>query len=376
LDFDAGLRVNLTTSFPQSGMLRIMRNSSFQETKLIDELSETLKSLLPEDWSIDLLPPDRRYSTRPDAVFKLSSLDNQSAVVIVEVKGEVAPKNVPWMLSQVNQYPADATLILAPYLTDRARDLIVENGANYADSTGNLRLKLARPALFLQTSGATENPWRVERVVKTLRGPISGRGVRALCELSPPYGVRELAERAGMQPGTISKLLAFLDTEALITRGDRGQVVSVDWQALVRRWASDYAFAQSNSVHSVLEPRGLGELERKLVGSQLRYSVTGSVAAVLKAPIAPPRLAMVYVESAAEAIRKLKLVRAEAGTNVILAEPYDPIVFERTWIGPLGLICAGLSQVAVDLLTGPGRSPNEAEALLTWMAANEHDWRT
>jgi hypothetical protein len=36
---------------------------------------------------------------------------------------------------------------------------------------------------------------------------------------------------------------------------------------------------------------------------------------------------------------------------------------------------AAVSQVAVDLLTGPGRNPSEATALLDWMTANESAWR-
>jgi hypothetical protein len=31
--------------------------------------------------------------------------------------------------------------------------------------------------------------------------------------------------------------------------------------------------------------------------------------------------------------------------------------------------------VAVDLLSGPGRNPSEANALLEWMAADESRWR-
>ena len=33
------------------------------------------------------------------------------------------------------------------------------------------------------------------------------------------------------------------------------------------------------------------------------------------------------------------------------------------------------TQVVVDLMTGPGRSPSEAEELLEWMKRNEQSWR-
>ena len=36
---------------------------------------------------------------------------------------------------------------------------------------------------------------------------------------------------------------------------------------------------------------------------------------------------------------------------------------------------AAPTQVVVDLMTGPGRSPNEAEELLEWMKRNERSWR-
>jgi hypothetical protein len=40
-----------------------------------------------------------------------------------------------------------------------------------------------------------------------------------------------------------------------------------------------------------------------------------------------------------------------------------------------GVMYAAPSQVAVDLLTGPGRSPAEGQALLDWMESNEPAWR-
>lgn len=40
-----------------------------------------------------------------------------------------------------------------------------------------------------------------------------------------------------------------------------------------------------------------------------------------------------------------------------------------------GIRMAALSQFAVDLLTGPGRNPSEATALLDWMADHQAQWR-
>ena len=37
---------------------------------------------------------------------------------------------------------------------------------------------------------------------------------------------------------------------------------------------------------------------------------------------------------------------------------------------------AALSQAAVDLLTGPGRGPAEADELIRWMREHEDAWRS
>ena len=50
----------------------------------------------------------------------------------------------------------------------------------------------------------------------------------------------------------------------------------------------------------------------------------------------------------------------------MLLAPFDDVVFERTTKRD-GLTLVALSQLAVDLLTSPGRGPSEAEAILPMM---------
>jgi hypothetical protein len=91
--------------------------------------------------------------------------------------------------------------------------------------------------------------------------------------------------------------------------------------------------------------------------------------------VAPTRLLLCYADDAEALARDLDVRPTEAGANVALVTPYDPIVYERT-SQKKGVTVAALSQIVVDLLTSPGRGPNEGEALIEWMRANEHVWRT
>ncbi len=60
----------------------------------------------------------------------------------------------------------------------------------------------------------------------------------------------------------------------------------------------------------------------------------------------------------------------------MLAQPKFDVVFERPLRTVGGVAVASPSQVVVDLMTGPGRNPNEAEELLEWMKRNEQSWRS
>lgn len=82
----------------------------------------------------------------------------------------------------------------------------------------------------------------------------------------------------------------------------------------------------------------------------------------------------VYVDRPRDVEQALDLRPAEAGANVALFTPFDDVVFEQTSVKK-GITIASLSQVAADLMTSPGRGPNEAEALMQWRQENEDAWR-
>ena len=123
------------------------------------------------------------------------------------------------------------------------------------------------------------------------------------------------------------------------------------------------------------EPRGLAAIAGKLRAVPATYAATGAFAAQHLDPVAPARAATLYVTDAVEATECLGLRETDAGANVVLLEPFDPVVFDRT-VERDGLRCVAPSQLAVDLLTGPGREPSQGEQMLIWMEQNEDAWRT
>ena len=284
---------------------------------------------------------------------------------------QLQPRDAPHLLGHAERR-ATPLLLVAPYLGPRTRELLTDGGASYADATGNLRLALDDPAVFIRTQGADRDPVRRPRALRSLKGAAAGRIVRALCDLAPPYGIRALAELSATPAASVSRVVGLLDEEALLGRDARKRVVTVDRPGLVRRWARDYGIGTSNDRFACIEPRGLAALIPKL-GRLERYAVTGSLASD---GVAPARLATVYVDDAISAMETLELDPADVGANVWLLEPFDDVVFDRTAersIRGTNVVVAARSQVAVDLLTGSGREPREGVALLERMETEADD---
>jgi hypothetical protein len=292
----------------------------------------------------------------------------------VEAKSRIEPKDVDYLAATLRPTPEQPVLIAAPFLSPRTQERLRSRGFAYADLTGNVRLTLTEPGLFIETTGARENPTPGARVRKSLKGPKAGRLVRALCDFRPPVGLRELARRAGVDPGYASRVVDFLDREALVTRTPRGPITNVDWRALLTRWSQEYSPFGHQGAMTYLAARGIPAIIARLKKTKARYAVTGSWAAAQVAPVAVPRLLLVYVDAPADVAKALDLRPGDAGANVAILRPFDDIVFERT--SPKGgVTVAALSQVAADLLTSPGRGPNEGAALMDWMQQNEGAWR-
>jgi len=339
-----------------------------------------LETLVPSGWRSEVKSEPTRSRRVFDATLRLCAPDGACVTFILEAKNRVEPRDVQGIAEQLGMYgqladEEDAVPVLvAPFLSSRTRERLEERGIGYVDLTGNVRIVADRPALFVRTTGAARDPRREERPARTLKGAKAGRVVRVLCDFAPPVGVRELAGRAGIDPGYASRVLALLEKEDLIRRGRRGLVTDVDWRALIRRWTEDYSLFGSNRTATFLEPRGLSYLLRRLRHSDLRYTATGSLGSASIAPVAPARLAVLFVDDTENAAGLLGLRPAEAGANVILAEPFDPVVYERCREHE-GVYYVALSQNAADLLTSPGRGPSEGEELMAWMEENEGVWR-
>ena len=330
-----------------------------------------LRERLPSGWLVDRATAPKGI----DTCIRITAPDKKSGLLAVETKRRLEPRGVLELIAKQKNLPASVTpFVFAPYLSPAVRDCLSDAAIAFLDLTGNIQLKLPKPGLFIDTQGADVNPNRKERPSRSLRGSKAGRVVRALVDSKKLLGVREIAQLADVDAGYVSRVLSLLDSQALIERQGRGLIARVDWPKLLKRWGEDSPLNSRGIQATCLEPRGIEALQSKLKKLDMRYAITASLAAAKFAPIAPPRLATIYVEDIERAKSDLELRSADAGANVLLIEPADVGVFTGV-VKKDGLSFVALSQAATDLITSPGRGPAEAEELISWMAANEEAWR-
>ena len=350
------------------------------EARTLRDVARLISTLLPDDWRLSMVTEPAGRG-RADAVGRLRGPDGTAAPMVFQVKRALTARDASTVVAQLRASAerngkSDAVLVAAaPYLSPTTREVLTDLGVSYVDTTGNVTLRSRRPALLIKTEGATRDPWPSDETLQSLRGRGAGRAVRALLDVRPPYGLRDLSERAKVPLASLSRTTDLLDRDGFIVRAGRGPITDIDWQGVIRRWARDYDIARSNRVSTFLEPRGFTALSTKLSKLKRGYAVTGAFAAQRFSPVAPTRLAAMYVRDVVSWADRLDLRPADAGANVWLLEPFDEVVFARTSLRD-GVVCVNPTQLAVDLLTGPGRDPSEGDELLTWMKGNEDAWRT
>jgi hypothetical protein len=349
-----------------------------RKADVLREAMSVLRERLPDSWSL------RTRDERPpvgDSVIDITAPDGQGLTLVIEAKRSIAPRDVQPILDQLAALASNRAknplipVLVARYLPETTRQRIVDAGAGYIDATGNVRITADRPALLLSDRGADNDPWRGPgRPRSGLRGEPAARVVRALVDFAPPYSVPDLAERAGSSTGATYRVTEFLEQEELIARQPYGQITEVRWRELLTLWSEDYGLT-TNPVSLFIEPRGLDAFVERLRDiTEVKYVLSGSLAAEKMAWVAPARQAVVYADDPQQLAAATGLRPTEVGANVVVATPRYDVVFDRAATAE-GLRTAAPSQIVVDLLTGPGRNPSEAVGLLDWMEANEPVWR-
>jgi hypothetical protein len=355
-------------------------DATWDEPDLTQAAVVSLSKRLPPRWTVEA-QPNASNAEDWDLVVKSGSNGGQSNL-LVETRQSFAPRDVAELTGGLFRRIRDRSsqipiLLVAPYISPRARDLLVENDINYLDLTGNVRIALDYPGLFVVTEGAQTDPAPTTRGSRGLRGAKVGAVVRALVDACPPYTGTQLAKASSVNQGYVSRILDTLIDEGLVTRERSGPVIDADWPALLRERAAALTLFRNAGTFRYVARHGPQQLLDAIANLDPKEQpvITGSFAAVRLAPVAPPTQLVLYTTNPRLLASQLPLVEVESGADTVLIRPENKVAMSRPSIGEGELRFAAPSQVAIDCLSGSGRMPAEGEAVIEWMIANEATWR-
>lgn len=347
------------------GDTEAMRTRTVTDASLIESGREELARLLPPRWRAAVAtPPEAFLVTAPSGV---------ETRLVADLRANVTPGT---LATAYAAEPDEPTVVIAPYLSPRSRELLESKSVFYIDLTGNAWISIDDPGLALRTEGAQRDPSPRARPDRGISGKAAGRVIRALSDFSPPYTVTDLAGLSDVSPGYCSRTLQALAREALVHRDRRGTVLSVDWQDMLRR---------RGQMGRLFDPhRSSGWIARGTMQQALNrltdvdpdsYAATGSFAASRVRAVAAPAGLAIYATNPQALAQNLDLIPADVGADVRLIVPTAAGEMERS-CSENGIVWVGLSQLVMDCMAGPGRMPQEGEAVLDWMTENEPEWRT
>ncbi len=239
----------------------------------------------------DRVPPSWEVSERDGALasgasgadfaLQLQAPGAPAANLRVDVRQTLARRDVAGLVGEVRDGGdrSAALLVASRYLSPSVREALAAAGVSYADATGNVRISVDSPALFIADCGEDRDPWRKGRPLGTLKGAPAARVVRALLDTDRDWTARELVAASGASTGATYRVLEYLEREALLIKeGARSRVT--DWERLLRSWSERAPFQATARAMAFIEPRGIEAVLGKIAGGvRFPVAVTGSVAA-------------------------------------------------------------------------------------------------
>jgi hypothetical protein len=363
-----------------------MGNDVFEETEAIVDAVARLREVLPPRWTVEWLAKEARSGDlRADGLVMIIAPGSVAVTFLAEVKRWTTEptSRVAGVLSSLQRQSPYPVLLITDYTNGPLRGACRELGISFVDEAGWVLIRSDDPPMLISTEGRSRRAPRDGHQVSRLNGPAASRIIRALLEVKPPIGVRELQALAGVSSaGSVSKLLPTLAAADALERDDRGQVVDINRRALLDRWTADYSFRASNhAVMNCLAPRGLEPLIDRLRSAEA-LAVTGSVAAQSylsdgTVPVIPAGRLAVYAYRPASTANVLGLVEVEEEvSNVTIANPRESELLVAPAHDESGLPIAPLPQVLADLMGLPGRESLLAEQLMDQLAETDPLWRS
>lgn len=355
------------------------------EAEIASRIDELLRRNLSEAGSgLRLLRVETEKKIGKVVVDALTTIElpgpgRQRGILLIEAKRVGEPVHLSQAIIQLKSYltaweaahkgskpEGIGLLVVAPFVSERGRQLCKDQGVGYMDLAGNCRFTLGQYTLDKM---GRENPKKEQKEARTIFSPKAARIVRALLEEpARRWTLSELAQETGVSLGQAHKVIKKLEAELFVLR-DEDRKVALDKPAeLVDAWASNHRVADQATHAFFSFQQGasafMKQLARVAADEKLEYALTLHAGASLIAPFMRFNETHFYARKRdlETWATRLDLRPVQAGGNVQIIIPRDDGVFyKKQTVG--GAFVVSNVQLYVDLAGYPARGKEQADVL-------------
>lgn len=263
--------------------------------------------------------------------------------------------------------PMVLTRFISPKLGEQLRGL----GVNFADAAGNVSIVLPASNFYFHVRAVAKDPFReAGRPLKNLSGEASALVVRGLADLGVPIKVSELIEQTGVSRASAYRTLDFAEQAGFLQRAAPGIVTSFELAEALEEIAGSFGFTKRGLIRRYVAPRGLDTVVEYLRTARTPYALTGSYATAGLKQVSVATSLFIYSDDPAALANELGLSEVDSGGDVFINIPEWRLVYQRLRQHE-SLTTVSAAQIAIDLLGGPGRNPEEGRALIEWLGQQQ-----
>jgi len=311
---------------------------------------------------------------QPDFIAIISS-GNWKFKIVGEIVSRLSYSMLKDKISQLKHFVAQEKnlipVIVASYLSPDRIKLCRDSGIYFIDLSGNVYLEYGD--LYIERIGFS-NKFPEERME---RYPFSDKASLIIREIilerGKAWGVREIAESVGLNPGYVSRMSNELVRRNYLVRISNKLKLD-DPVKILDDWVRHYNYKKNRMYKYFCLAKSPDEIINKFrkvnFDEEVEYALSFHAGANLISQYAVYNEVHLYVKSYSDIdmiAEKLKLQKVEEGSNVIFLIPYykNSVFYSKQKIKNLWVVSD--LQLYIDLYNFPVRGKEQAEHILERM---------
>jgi DNA-binding transcriptional regulator YhcF (GntR family) len=342
------------------------------ESEIFDYLVHHIRELIPVQGLSIRFEAQRseEKAWRPDFMARVSYKNVQFRLIgeiIAQQSSSLFKAKLSLLKSHAGKDEGLVPLVVAKYLSPDRRKQCQDEGVYFLDLSGNVFLEY--DGLYIERIGFPNRFPEKRRG----RGPFSDKASlilrAALSDTKKVWGVRELAQSIGLDPGFVSRMAQELEKRNYVSRID-SKLKLRDLKSLLEDWVREYDHKRNQEVRYFCLAKGPEEIIDKLIAARIPddipYALGLHAGANLVAPYAVYNEVHIYIQNKGginRFVEKMKLREAREGANLIFLLPYykHSVFYAKQAIRNVWVVSD--LQLYLDLYNYPIRGLEQAQHL-------------